>query len=72
MSRIGKLPIAVPAGVTVTVSEDNLVTVKGPKGALSQKINPDIKVSVDARALIRAFKRYEGITPGQYAEGLQH
>ena len=44
MSRIGKMPIAVPAGVTVTVSEDNLVTVKGPKGELSQKVNKDIKV----------------------------
>ena len=45
MSRIGKLPIPVPAGVTVTVDEDNLVTVKGPKGTLSQKVNKDIKVS---------------------------
>ena len=42
MSRIGKLPIPVPAGVTVTVDEDNLVTVKGPKGTLSQKVNTDI------------------------------
>lgn len=44
MSRIGKLPIPVPAGVTVTIDEDNLVTVKGPKGELSQKVNQDIKV----------------------------
>ncbi len=44
MSRIGRLPIAVPAGVTVTVSDDNLVTVKGPKGELSQKVNKDITV----------------------------
>jgi len=51
MSRIGKLPIAVPAGVTVTVSEDNVVTVKGPKGELSQKVNPDIKVSQDGGVL---------------------
>ena len=42
MSRIGKKPITVPAGVTVTV-ENNLVTVKGPKGELSQEINPSIK-----------------------------
>ncbi len=42
MSRIGKLPITVPAGVTVTVAEDNTVSVKGPKGALSQKVNSDI------------------------------
>lgn len=43
MSRIGKLPIQVPAGVTVTV-KDNVVTVKGPKGELVQEVNPDIKV----------------------------
>ena len=44
MSRIGRLPIPVPAGVTVTIDEDNNVTVKGPKGELSQKVNKDIKV----------------------------
>ncbi len=47
MSRIGKLPINLPAGVTVTVGEGNLVTVKGPKGELLQEVNPDIKVSVE-------------------------
>ena len=36
MSRIGKLPIKIPAGVQVTIAEDNTVTVKGPKGTLSQ------------------------------------
>ncbi len=45
MSRIGKAPIALPAGVTVTV-KDNVVTVKGPKGELSQAINPDLEVKV--------------------------
>ena len=44
MSRIGKLPIPVPAGVTVTIADDNTITVKGPKGELSQKVNKDIKV----------------------------
>ena len=44
MSRIGRLPIPVPAGVTVTIAEDNTVSVKGPKGELSQKVNKDIKV----------------------------
>ena len=44
MSRIGRLPIQVPAGVTVTIADDNTVTVKGPKGELSQKVNKDIKV----------------------------
>lgn len=47
MSRIGKLPVHLPQGVTVTVSADNVVTVKGPHGQLSQKVDPDIKVSVD-------------------------
>ncbi len=42
MSRIGKLPIPVPAGVTVTVDDRNFVVVKGPKGQLSQQVNPDI------------------------------
>ncbi|MEA5015158.1 MAG: 50S ribosomal protein L6 [Candidatus Limiplasma sp.] len=42
MSRIGKLPITVPAGVTVQVDEHNTVTVKGPKGTLVQAVNPDI------------------------------
>ncbi|MBD5244971.1 MAG: 50S ribosomal protein L6 [Barnesiella sp.] len=46
MSRIGKAPIAIPAGVTVTVSGD-VVTVKGPKGQLSQKINPDLHVKIE-------------------------
>ncbi len=44
MSRIGKLPISVPAGVTVTFNDkENVVTVKGPKGELSQYVNPSIK-----------------------------
>ena len=45
MSRIGKAPIMIPAGVTVQV-KDHVVTVKGPKGELSQEINPDIEVNV--------------------------
>lgn len=47
MSRIGKLPIAIPAGVTVTVDADNVVTVKGPKGTLTQAVNPLISVNVE-------------------------
>ena len=42
MSRIGKLPITVPAGVTVKVDKANAVTVKGPKGTLAQEVHPDI------------------------------
>ena len=47
MSRIGKLPIAIPAGVTVTVDAENVVTVKGPKGTLTQAVNPIISVNVE-------------------------
>jgi len=46
MSRIGKLPINVPAGVTVSV-KDTLVTVKGPKGVLTQEIDPHITVTIE-------------------------
>jgi large subunit ribosomal protein L6 len=46
MSRIGKKPVPVPAGVTVTVGNDGVVTVKGPKGELKQAIDRDIKVEV--------------------------
>jgi large subunit ribosomal protein L6 len=52
MSRIGKLPITLPAKVEVSVSSDNTVTVKGPKGTLSQKVDPDIAVKVDGETLI--------------------
>ena len=52
MSRIGRLPIAVPAGVTVTIDESNLVTVKGPKGTLSQQVNPDITVKQEGNELL--------------------
>ena len=47
MSRIGKLPISIPEKVTVTVSEENVVTVKGPKGELSQKVDPSIEVVIE-------------------------
>ena len=46
MSRIGKLPIQIPAGVTITVKDD-LVTVKGPKGELVQQVNPDIQLTIE-------------------------
>ena len=46
MSRIGKLPISIPSGVNVDF-KDNVVTVKGPKGELSQKVDPSIKVKVE-------------------------
>lgn len=50
MSRIAKRPLPIPSGVTVEVGE-NSVTVKGPKGELTQAIHPEIKVSVDGKAV---------------------
>ena len=47
MSRIGKLPVSLPQGVTVTVGSDNVVKVKGPLGELAQKVDADIKVAVE-------------------------
>jgi large subunit ribosomal protein L6 len=47
MSRIGKLPIPIPVGVEVKIAENNIVTVKGKLGELSQKVDPDIKVHTE-------------------------
>ena len=47
MSRIGKKPIAIPAGVTVEVAEGNLVTVKGPKGTLTQQLHQDMIIKTE-------------------------
>ena len=52
MSRIGKLPVNLPSGVTITVSDDNVVSVKGPLGTLSQKVDSDIKVEVENNELV--------------------
>jgi large subunit ribosomal protein L6 len=46
MSRIGKLPIEIPKGVTITVNPSNLVSVKGPKGELKQQVDVDLKIDV--------------------------
>jgi len=46
MSRIGKKPVEIPSGVTISVNADNVVTVKGPKGELKQTIDRDIKIEV--------------------------
>lgn len=51
MSRIGKLPIEIPQGVQVTVSENNLVTVKGPLGELSEQISPEMNLNVEGSEL---------------------
>ena len=47
MSRIGKAPIAVPAGVEIKVGKNNIVTVKGPKGELTQQIDTDLSVEIE-------------------------
>jgi large subunit ribosomal protein L6 len=53
MSRIGKQPVSIPAGVTISVSADHVVTVKGPKGELKETINRDISVEVkDGQAVL--------------------
>ena len=52
MSRIGKLPIEVPAGVEITISDTNLVTVKGKLGELQQQVDPKITVKLDGTQLV--------------------
>ncbi|NRB62119.1 MAG: 50S ribosomal protein L6 [Saprospiraceae bacterium] len=52
MSRIGKAPITLPKGVEVNVSKGNLVTVKGPKGELSQQIDPDLGINIEDGELV--------------------
>ena len=47
MSRIGKMPIAIPAGVTVDMAENNKVTVKGPKGELTRVLVPDMNIKIE-------------------------
>jgi len=55
MSRIGKLPITIPEDVTVTTDESGLVTVKGPKGTISQKIPPQITISQE-NSILRVIR----------------
>jgi len=52
MSRIGKLPVAIPNGVTVTVATDNVVTVKGPKGQLVKEMSKKINIAVEDNAVV--------------------
>jgi len=52
MSRIGKLPITIPSGVTIAISDKNLVTVKGSKGELKQQVDPDIILKVENNELL--------------------
>lgn len=51
MSRIGRAPIAIPAGVEIKVEDNNVVTVKGPKGTLTQQFNPNMAIAMEEGAL---------------------
>ncbi len=51
MSRIGRAPIAVPAGVEIKIEDNNLVTVKGPKGALTQQLHPNMAIEQEGAVL---------------------
>ena len=51
MSRIGRMPITVPAGVTVEIAEGNVVTMKGPKGTLTQSLRPEMIIKQDGNVL---------------------
>ncbi|MBQ2980527.1 MAG: 50S ribosomal protein L6 [Lachnospiraceae bacterium] len=52
MSRIGRMPIAIPAGVTVEVAENNKVTVKGPKGTLERVLAPEMNIAVEGAEVV--------------------
>ncbi|MCR5665918.1 MAG: 50S ribosomal protein L6 [Eubacterium sp.] len=52
MSRIGRMPIAVPTGVTVTIAENNQVTVKGPKGTLERTLAPEMTIKQEGEEII--------------------
>jgi len=51
MSRIGRMPVVIPAGVSVTLEEGNQITVKGPKGTLTQKLSPDMTIKQEGEEL---------------------
>ena len=51
MSRIGRMPITVPAGVTVNIAEGNVVTVKGPKGELTQSLRPEMIIKQEGTTI---------------------
>lgn len=52
MSRVGRLPIAIPAGVTVTVTPDNVVTVKGPKGELTKAMSKEMNIAIEENQVV--------------------
>ena len=69
MSRIGRMPIAVPAGVTVDIAENNKVTVKGPKGTLERVLPAEMKITLDGTEIkverpndLKKMKSLHGLT----------
>jgi large subunit ribosomal protein L6 len=69
MSRIGKMPVIIPAGVDFTLGDDNTVTVKGPKGTLSRKLPSDMNIAVEAGQVVvrrpndlKKMKAFHGLT----------
>lgn len=52
MSRIGRMPVTVPAGVTVTIADGNVVTVKGPKGTLERALAPELTIKLEGTEVI--------------------
>ena len=69
MSRIGRLPVAIPAGVTVEVAENNVVTVKGPKGTLTRELPVEMEIKVEGEEVtvtrpndLKKMKSLHGLT----------
>ena len=69
MSRIGRLPIAIPAGVEIKIGEGNLVTVKGPKGTLERKLSADMNIAIEDGHVVvtrpsdlKRFRELHGLT----------
>ncbi len=69
MSRVGKMPIAIPAGVTVDIAENNVVTVKGPKGELSRQLPSEMTIKQEGEEIIitrpndlKRNKAFHGLT----------
>ncbi len=69
MSRIGRMPIAIPSGVTVTMADGNVITVKGPKGTLTQELHKDMIVENEANVVtikrpseLKLHKSLHGLT----------